>query len=376
MLMKSRLFLAVTALAAAFTCGAAAPADSLLWHSPYLQNVTPEGATVMFQTRRLCTTAVEFGTDTTNLRSSRQLIGGQEVVHDLEHSIRLDSLTPGSTCYYRVRAREILTNHAYSKTFGADTVTPFRSFQVPSAEGDFTAIILNDLHSHRPTIAALAAMADTIPHDLIIFNGDCLSEPSSRTHAVEEIQALNRAFGLDTTPALFIRGNHEIRNAYSSGMPSLFDRPEGKTYGAFTLGGIRFVTLDCGEDKPDSTWVYYGLNDFTALRREQADFLRRELESEAFRSASHRVLIHHIPIWGNTDDYRPCTELWAPLLADAPFDYDIAAHTHEFRQFPAGSSEGNPMPVTIGGGPSPADATMLVLEKRGSALTLRVLRVL
>lgn len=351
-----------------------AAADHLLWHEPYLQNVTADGATVMYQTRRLCASFVEFGTDTTaTLRRARQLSAGQEVVHDIEHKVRLDSLTPGATYYYRIHLREILANHAYHKDFGREYISPFYRFRVPEATAEnFTALIVNDLHGYKPTIAAMAALADSISHDLVIFNGDCLSEPPTREAAVEDLHTLAGAFRLAENPSLFIRGNHEIRNAYSSGAPSLFDRPDGLTYGAFTLGGIRFVTLDCGEDKPDDTWVYYGLNDFTALRREQAAFLRDELKSKAHRRATYRMLIHHIPLWGNTDEYRPCTELWAPLLTRSNFNVDIAAHTHEHRVLPSGA-EGNPMPVIVGGGPRQAEATMMILEKRGKSLTLRVL---
>ncbi len=348
--------------------------DGLFWHAPYLQNVTAEGATVMYQTRRRCGSSVEFGTDTTGvMRSARQLIAGQEVVHDLEHKVRLDSLTPGATYYYRIRAREILVNQAYHKEFGREYVSPFYSFTVPAADAEnFTALIVNDLHGYGPTIDALAALAGQISHDLVIFNGDCLSEPPTREAAVEDLHVLADVFGLSGKPSLFIRGNHEIRNAYSSGAPSLFDRPGGLTYGAFTLGGIRFVTLDCGEDKPDDTWVYYGLNDFTALRREQAAFLREELKSKAHRQAARRVLIHHIPLWGNTDDYRPCTQMWTPLLKRSDFAVDISAHTHEYRSLEPGA-EGNPMKVVVGGGPRPEEATMMVLEKRGKRLSLRVL---
>ncbi len=350
--------------------------DTVLFHNmPYLQNVTPDGATVMYQTRGLCTTVVEFGTDTTALRHKRQLLAGQEVVHDIEHKVRLDSLTPGQTYFYRVRAREILENKAYSKTFGRESVTPFYRFTVPQENsGDFTVIVLNDLHNNRPTIAAMAKLAESIPHDLIVFNGDCLSEPPTREAAIDELQHIVRSFDLAENPSLFIRGNHEIRNAYSSGMPTLFDRPGGKTYGAFTLAGIRFVTLDCGEDKPDDTPVYYGLNDFTALRHEQLDFLRRELTSKPYRKAEYRVLIHHIPVWGNTDAYQPCTELWSDVLKrHGKFDVNIVAHTHEHRYIPTGA-EGNPWPVIVGGGPFPELPTMTIIEKRGKTLTTRTLR--
>lgn len=136
-----------------------------------------------------------------------------------------------------------------------------------------------------------------------------------------------------------------------------------------------FCKLDCGEDKPDSTWVYYGLNDFDALRRDQADFLRAEIAGEPFRNAARRVLVHHIPIWGNTDKYRPCTPLWSPILSDAGIDLDLAAHTHEYKFHPAGTIDGNPAPVMVGGGYKPASATLAILRKRGPSMTLEVIDI-
>lgn len=133
------------------------------------------------------------------------------------------------------------------------------------------------------------------------------------------------------------------------------------------------MLLDCGEDKPDDHWVYYGLNDFAGFRREQAAFLERENASAAFRKAHRRVLVHHVPVWGNTDEYRPCTELWSPVLRKMPFDIDLAAHTHEYRYHPVGGGEGNPFPVVVGGGPSLEAATLLVLTKKGGDMWLRVL---
>ena len=82
-------------------------------------------------------------------------------------------------------------------------------------------------------------------------------------------------------PVFYLRGNHEIRNAYSIQLRELFDYVGDKTYGAFNWGDTRFVMLDCGEDKPDTTWVYYGLNDFSQLRQDQIGFLKEELNSKA-----------------------------------------------------------------------------------------------
>lgn len=57
--------------------------------------------------------------------------------------------------------------------------------------------------------------------------------------------------------------------------------------------------LDCGEDKTDDHWVYYDLNDFTQLRNEQVGFLKKELAAKEFKKAKKRILLHHIPLYGN-----------------------------------------------------------------------------
>lgn len=349
------------------------PAERMLVGEPYLQNPTGGGVSVMFQTRTRVHAWVEYGTDTLSLRRALMEYGGQAVCHDIEHRVRLEGLQPGQRYFYRVCAREILHYAAYSKIFGDTLRTPFRSFRLPSEnQTDFTALIFNDLHQHSATIRKMAALAAAIPHDFVIFNGDCLAEPSDREDAIRTVHSLTSRFNTAEIPAFFVRGNHEIRNAYSAGLPSLLEHPGGQTYGAFSWGDTRFVILDCGEDKPDDHWVYYGLNDFTAFRLRQQDFLREEMQSRPFRRAARRVLVNHIPLWGNTDKYQPCSELWCPILGKARFDINVSAHTHEFRYHPIGD-KGNPFPVCIGGGPATNEATMMVLSRKGKDMTLRVL---
>lgn len=351
-----------------------AASDAIIYHQPYLQNMSQEGAvTVMYQTRPLCTSSVEYGTDTLNTLSARQLVAGQEAVHDIEHRVRLTGLKPGQRYFYRVRAREITVNQGYFKSFGNESVTPWHTFTVPSpSQKDFTAVIVNDMHCFPATISAMAEVALKHNPDFVVFNGDCMAEPGTRQQAVHDIHLMADAFGLADRPGIFIRGNHEIRNAYSSGQPSLVESANGLTYGAFNWGDTRFVTLDCGEDKPDTTWVYYGLNDFSRLRQEQTDFLRSELSSKEFKKARRRVLMHHIPVWGNTDSYQPCTEMWAPLLAKAPFDINITAHVHEYNRIDP-TPGANPFPVIVGGGYKLDGATVMILRRRGDEMSLTVL---
>jgi endonuclease/exonuclease/phosphatase family metal-dependent hydrolase len=349
------------------------PKEKILYGEPYLQNVSHDGATVMFQSQTRVHAWVEYGTDTLLLKKAQMLYGGQAVCHEVEHRVRLDGVEPGRRCYYRVCAREILHYEAYNKVLGDTVKTDFYSFVLPEKDTkDFTAIVLNDLHTDGGTIACMAELAKTIPHDFVVFNGDCMPDPHSRMITLKMLHRLASSFNASEIPCIFIRGNHEIRNAYSSGLPSLLEYAAGNTYGTFDWGDTRFVVLDCGEDKPDDTPVYYGLNDFSAFRQEQYDFLKREINSDAFRKAKRRVLINHIPLWGNGDKYQPCSELWGKLLAKADFDVNLSGHTHRFRFHPKGAVS-NPFPLCIGGGPNMKGATMMVLSKMGEKMNLRVL---
>lgn len=350
-----------------------ASADSIFNGRPYLQNPVDGGITVMWQTRVPAYSWVEYGTDTLHLQKARTVVDGQVICNDLHTKIRLTGLQPGQPYYYRICSEEILLYQAYKKEFGETAVSPFYTFTLPSPEEtDFTAVIFNDLHKTIPTFDALYEQVKTIPYDFVVFNGDCVDDPANEEEAFFHLSYLCEKVGADHLPVFFLRGNHEIRNAYSIGLRSLLDYVGDKTYGAFSWGDTRLVMLDCGEDKPDSTWVYYGLNDFTGLRNEQTDFLARELSSPAFRKASRRVLLNHVPIYGNCDAYQPCSELWGKVLAKAPFDVNLSAHTHTYAFHPKGSL-GNNFPVIVGGGYRMDSATVMILKKEGKGMSLRVL---
>lgn len=349
------------------------PTAQLLTTQPYLQLATRTSMNVMFQTNCVGHCWIEYGTDTLNTRRARALMDGQEVCYDIENNIKLDHLQPGTRYYYRVCVQEILHKSAYANHFGGDTLrTRFYSFRTPGDDGDFGCLVFNDLHDQSKTFGRLRELAKDEDYDFVIFNGDCLPEPRNRNHAIDMIHRLADAIGGAEKPVIFLRGNHEIRNFYSAGMHSLIGYYGDKTYAAFTWGKTRFVMLDPGEDKPDSTPVYGGLNDFTQLRMDQTEFIKHELKSKEFKQARHRVLISHIPIFGNTDKYRPCTEMWGGMLAKAPFDLGIGAHTHTARLHRRGV-DGCGFPVYIGGGYKMDSATVAVLTCREGKLSLKVL---
>lgn len=350
--------------------------DEIFRTKPYLQNPTGNGITISWLTNVPVHGWVEYGTDG-NLDQKHQLyVDGQMLCNNYQHKFRLENLTPGETYSYRICSREITVYEAYRKEFGETAVSDTYTFRLPSGkETDFTAIIFNDLHQRMELVDMFSEVIKDIDYDFVIFNGDNIDDPRDEAQAVESLSYMNESVGAETTPVFYMRGNHEIRNAYSIGLRDLLDYVGDKTYGAFNWGDTRIVMLDCGEDKPDDHWVYYGLNDFTGLRKDQAEFLNYELDSEAFKSAKKRVLIHHIPVYGLREGaYNPSFEEWGDILEDAPFDIALNGHTHRFAYHPK-QTVGNNFPVVIGGGNNPQGATIMVLEKAGEKMTLQVLDV-
>lgn len=305
-------------------------ADKIFRMKPYLQNPVGNGITVMWETTVPAYCWVEYGTDTTQLKRARTIVDGQVVCNNYLHKIRIDGLQPGQKYYYRVCSQEILLYQAYKKVFGNTAQSAFSEFTLPATDTDsFTAVVFNDLHQHTQTFRALCQQIKNVNYDFVVFNGDCVDDPVDHNQATSFISELTEGVCGGRIPTFFMRGNHEIRNAYSIGLRDHYDYVGDRTYGSFNWGDTRIVMLDCGEDKPDDHWVYYGLNDFTQLRNEQVDFLKKELSSKEFKKAGKRVLIHHIPLYGN-DGKNLCANLWTKLLEKAPFNISLNAHTHKY----------------------------------------------
>ncbi len=354
------------------------PTDEIFRTKPYLQKAVDKGITICWMTNVPTKSWVEYGKDGKLDQKKYLYVDGQMLCNNTNHHFRLTDLEPGTTYSYRVCSEEILSYGAYSKDFGYTACSDVYTFKLPEEnKKDFTVLFFNDMHNNIDLMERFSDLIkkQKLEYDFVIYNGDCIDAPKNEASAVDVLKQLIDIASGETKPFILMRGNHEIRGAYSIGMRSLFDYINGTTYGSFNMGDTRFVMLDCGEDKPDSTWVYYGLNDFNQFREDQASFLRKELASQDFKQAKRRILVHHVPIYaGRKGSYNPCFEKWSDILANAPFDICINAHWHRFSYYPK-KEVGNNFPIIVGGGSRLSDAYMLVLQKQGSKLTFRAIDV-
>ena len=344
--------------------------------APYLQVLSPESIALLWQTDQPAYGWVDYGETKALGLKQDAVVNGLRRANVTEHRVVLTGLRPGTTYWYRVVYKPILFFAAYKVEFGPERSLELRSFQtLPTPQQPVSAVIFNDLHNNLETFRQLRQTLGDTPFDFTLFNGDCFADPSTEKTSRAILSALTQGVQADSHPAFFLRGNHETRGAFARDLPRFFAWPADKPYFAFTAGPVRWVVIDCGEDKPDNHAEYFGLVDFTSFRNEETAWLKQELASRSFRQARWHVVVHHLPIYARPEQGRPPEPyqvLWDRLLAKARIDLEITAHTHHAAFFPA-KSIGKPYPTVVGGNPDPTGATVLVLEADRRQLKLRTL---
>lgn len=352
------------------------PANTTLEIPPYLQALSGQSVAIHWQTTQPAYGWVEYG-ETQALGLKRDTtVFGLKTANTKEQRVVLTDLRPGTTYYYRVCFKPIQSFAPYKVEFGTQERTPITRLRtLPPANQPVIAAIYNDLHNNTETLQLLRKAVGEKPFDLTIFNGDCLADPQQPEKVLSTLADFTTNADAATRPAFFVRGNHETRGAFARELLHHFSWPGDRPYYAFSAGPVRFLVLDCGEDKDDTDPAYSGLGDFQSFRQIETEWLKQELRSRDFRKATWRVLVHHIPLYPESNrenSYQPCLKLWGKLLAKAHIDLTINAHTHN-RVFHPANTVGAPYPIAVGGGPAAQGATVMLLEADRKQLKLQML---
>lgn len=383
--MHRRQFLAGTsALAAGATLpnlstqAAPAPQDKTpfgLLSSPVLMNPSSDGVTVVVAVNALASARVEYG-PTKDLGDRAQAISdGFLPLSDRVLSVRLVGLKPGQQYFYRVVVTPIDFAGAYKVKRGEEMRTDiysFRTFDPAAKQATFT--VWNDTHENKTTLAALIAALRASPTDFLLWNGDITNDIATEAQIVA--QFLNPVGeGYATGVPMFLgRGNHDVRGVAARRLREYVCGPAGDFFYTFRHGPLAGLVLDTGEDKPDQSPVYAGLNDFDSYRTLERAWLEKAIEDPQFSSAPFRVAFLHIPlvweqevpanwpgVWGKGIKGWICEDgfaKWHDLLVKGRIDLVISGHTHMHTYFPP--NEKRPYGQLIGGGPKPEAATTIV----------------
>jgi len=325
-----------------------APEKPVLIHGPYLQNPTDHSVTVIWFTDKACTSWVEYGTGeslatfpkfgslVSIAKSGRH---GLIEANTTRHEVTLGGLVPGKSYRYRVVSKEILQFAPYEVVYGDTVVGDIHSFRIlePKKSG-FRFQVFQDIHGDALRLNGLFRQPGWEISDLIFFNGDTLSALDSEETIFNGFLdfAVGRfAAGL---PFIYVRGNHDTRGALARRLGEFFPPRDGRYYYSFDHGPVHFIILDSGEDKPDDSPVYAGLADFDRYREVQAEWLKQEIRTDAFKQAAFRIAVVHMPPYGGgkgtlAHGIGHLTKLWGPLLNEGGIDLAVCGHYHRLFKF-------------------------------------------
>jgi acid phosphatase type 7 len=266
---------------------------------------------------------------------------------------------------------------------GEPETSPEYTFRTldPHAEKT-TFAVWNDTHENAETLRTLHGLTTALKPDFLLWNGD----QSNDVHFEKDMagQFLSPA-GLtiaDRWPLAYVRGNHDVRGPAARSLTDFTGTPDDQFYYAFRSGPLAALVMDTGEDKPDDSPYFGGMAAFQKMQQRQAEWLKSIVRQTWFRSAPHKVLFCHIPLWFTRDIFPTqhrwechdvCRKLWTPTLADAGVKLVISGHTHDHRWMPA--KEGQPIAQLIGGGPLPRQATFIRGTATRDTLTLKMTKL-
>lgn len=208
---------------------------------PYLQHVTQDGMTVMWETSRPANGKVEFG------ENDQFGMSAPGTTDARLHEIRLEGLRPETGYYYQVSATD---------DTGRTITSELSSFQTANKpETPFAFGVIADTQGNPTVCKTLTDMMWMQRPNFFIIPGDLVDTGPNKKHWTEHFFP-----GLDPIASRVafypIIGNHEQNHRYYYDYVSC---PAPEYYYTFTYGNAQFFMIDsnkeCGPDSEQYQWL-------------------------------------------------------------------------------------------------------------------------
>jgi len=285
---------------------------------PYLQNVAPDGVTVMWETTEPVVGTVEYGLPGQMDRKAAE--NEARTIHEL----RLTGLQAG-------------TAYAYRATWdgGATETYEFKTAPPPGAKR-WRLAVYGDSRSDPTAHSAVVAQILAAKPDLVLHTGDLVSD--GRQYDLWKPQFFEPLAPLMARIPLFpCLGNHEGNSEHYY---RYFSLPNNEAWYSFDYANAHFLCLDSCQPYTEGTEQYRWLEQ--DLRNAQADWL---------------IAFFHHPLFSchPTRSINGNRWAWQPLFQKYGVDLVFTGHDHHYqRTYPVGSAAMDPLtPVlhfTTGGG--------------------------
>ena len=338
--MKYLIHLVCTILFAVASMGATAQIKIL--YGPYLQNVKSDEATIVWVADKPSIGWVELApNDQTNFYGEERpkyfnTTNGVKNTSTL-HTVKIKGLTKGTTYRYRIYSQEVLAHEGISVLYGRVAATnvyskkPLTFTTCDPDKGETSFAMINDIHGRENIITKLLTVANYQDKDLIIFNGDMVSEFKDESTIFKGF--MNESIDLFAAeqPVYYARGNHETRGEFATSFQKYFSPREPFLYFTVRQGPICFIILDTGEDKPDSDIEYSGITDYDGYRTDQVEWMKELSGNKDFEDAKFKIVIAHMPpsvdpgIWHGQ---KEVLDKFVPILNEIGVDLMLCGHLH------------------------------------------------
>ena len=346
-------------------------------HGPYLQNLKETEVTVVWMAGKPSVGWVELAPDDNSdyyQQERPKYFDSTNGVKNtsLLHAVKITGLTPGTKYRYRVYSQEVLDHQGVEVMYGKVAATDvygaepliFTTNDRNKPETSF--VMINDIHGRTDDIPQLLKVADYKNTDMVIFNGDMLSQLKNEEELFTGFMDVSIDMFAKETPMYYARGNHETRGSFAIAFQDYFSPKQEHIYYMFRQGPVCFVILDSGEDKPDSDLEYAGITVYDQYRTEQAEWLKKVLESKEYKEAPFKVVVCHMPPFGGWHGEQEVAEKFIPLLNNAGVDIMLCGHLHRYmRNEP---KDGVRFPVIVN-----SNNTVLKAEAGAKELNIRIL---
>ncbi len=335
-------------------CLLQAMAQSWMTVGPYLQELTTDGVTVVFEHGIPSVSWIEvrekgsadvtsyYQTVNGRIKAYSQILSKKNSAVPVQNfAIRAEGLKPATTYEYRVKAHKVLSENSNGVSAGTAFSTTYTgswnqfTTQDPH-QTEHHIFITSDMHNRPDTLEALLKYLDYQTCDRIIYNGDMINymQNSSQEPYTGFINTSVNLFA-QNKPFELVRGNHETRGNLSRHFMEYFPHKSGHIYNAYRWGDLEIILLDSGEDKIDTAEEYYGMASFYSYREEMVRWFKELIQTDEFRTAKYRILICHFTMLLNND--KPTDKfggepqlisLLTPLLKQCDIDMLISGHYH------------------------------------------------
>ena len=294
-------------------CGSVPPAGPPdLYIAPYLQNVTPDGITVMWETTEPVAGVVEYGRNGSLDRQARE--SGQNKIHE----IRIGGLEPGETYDYRVR---------YAQTTLA--AASFTTAPPPGAE-NWRFVVYGDNRSNPATHARNVEQIMKLKPGIILNTGDLVAQGSQ--YEQWKPQYFDPLRGVsEHIPVFPCLGNHEQNAPHYYNYHSLPD-DQGEVYYSFDYANAHIISLNSNtKDAPYQRG------------EKQTEWLIDDLKKH--KDATWKIVFFHHPLF-RSHPTRGITEqrwVWQPVFEEYGVDLVLNGHDHYYmRSYAIGRYTGEP----------------------------------